>query len=63
MAESIPVVDVPECESLSFKDSIDAYRQFPGAAHLAGTSIISNELGAKMTGAYRGWIHRHPDAS
>lgn len=52
MADSVPVVDVPECESLTFKDSIDGYRQFSGPAHLAGKNVISNEVGAQMTSAY-----------
>lgn len=52
MADSIPEVDAPECESLTFLDSIDAYRQFSGPAHLAGKNVISNEVGAKMASAY-----------
>jgi hypothetical protein len=46
MATNVPVVDVPECESLQFADNVDGYRQFSGAAHLAGKAIISNEMGA-----------------
>lgn len=46
MQAVIPYVDVPECESLSFVDSIDSYRQFTGPAHLSGKRIISNEMGA-----------------
>lgn len=32
--------------------SIDNYRQFTGAAHLAGRRTISTEIGAVRTGAY-----------
>ena len=39
-------MDAPECESLGFVDSVDLYRQFSGPAHLAGKTIISNEMGA-----------------
>ncbi|KAL4798786.1 hypothetical protein BDV19DRAFT_402137 [Aspergillus venezuelensis] len=52
MTASIPHVDIPEYESLSFKNSIDAYRQFIGTAHIAGKRIISNELGAVVLKAY-----------
>lgn len=52
MQALIPLVDAPECESLSFFDSIDAYRQFSGPAMLAGRNIISNEMGAVRNGAY-----------
>jgi hypothetical protein len=48
MGVNIPVVDAPECESLQFADSVDAYRQFSGPALLAGKKIISNEMGATM---------------
>ncbi|RAQ55673.1 hypothetical protein AFGD_011674 [Aspergillus flavus] len=48
MEVNIPVVDAPECESLQFGDSVDAYRQFSGPALLAGKSVISNEMGATM---------------
>ncbi|KAL3442497.1 hypothetical protein BJX65DRAFT_321505 [Aspergillus insuetus] len=48
MAVNIPNVDAPECESLQFADSVDAYRQFSGAALLAGKKVISNEMGATM---------------
>lgn len=58
-ATNVPMVDVPECESLQFADNIDGYRQFSGAAYLAGKAIISNEMGAiilnemgEITGAY-----------
>jgi hypothetical protein len=52
MAVSIPVVDVPECESLGFKESIDAYRRFSGPANLAGKRVISNEMGAATLQSY-----------
>ncbi|KAK6199001.1 hypothetical protein LQW54_010199 [Pestalotiopsis sp. IQ-011] len=52
MQDSIPSLDAPECESLSFRDLIDGYRQFAGPAHLAGKDIISNELGAVAGAAY-----------
>lgn len=51
MAASIPLADVPECESLGFPD-LDAYRQYTGAAALAGRQIVSNELGAVFINAY-----------
>jgi hypothetical protein len=52
MAVSVPIPDAPECESLSFHDSIDGYRQFVGPAHLTGKNIISNEVGAVALKAY-----------
>jgi len=52
MAASVPIPDVPECESLSFHDSIDAYRQFTGPAQLGGKHVISNEVGAVALKAY-----------
>ncbi|KAL4905790.1 hypothetical protein BDW74DRAFT_184859 [Aspergillus multicolor] len=51
MEVNIPNVDAPECESLQFADSVDAYRQFSGPAILAGKEVISNEMGA-TTAAY-----------
>ncbi|GJC83707.1 hypothetical protein ColLi_06545 [Colletotrichum liriopes] len=53
MLDVIPHVDVPECESLSFMDSIDLYRKFVGPAQLAGKKVISNEMGAAVLQAYR----------
>jgi hypothetical protein len=53
MAASVPLVDVPECESLGFRDSIDAYRQYVGPAILGDRNIISNEMGAVLGEAYR----------
>lgn len=52
MAGSIPLADVPECESLGFKNSIDAYRQFTGPAAMGGRNVVSNELGAVFQSAY-----------
>ncbi|KAI0975182.1 hypothetical protein F4678DRAFT_469821 [Xylaria arbuscula] len=49
---AVPEVDALECESLSFGDSIDSYRQFIGPANLAGKNIISNELGAVVDSAF-----------
>lgn len=46
VADSIPLVDLPETESLQFADNIDGYRQFTGIAALAGKNVISNEMGA-----------------
>ncbi|KAI0475378.1 hypothetical protein GGR56DRAFT_510973 [Xylariaceae sp. FL0804] len=52
MARAVPLVPVPELESLGFDDSIDRYRQFTGAAHLAGRDVISTEIGAVLEGSY-----------
>lgn len=49
---TVPFVDAPKCESLSFLDSIDSYRQFSGPAQLAGVNIISNEMGAVRGAGY-----------
>lgn len=53
MQASIPFVDVPECESLTFLDLIDSYRQFAGPANLAERNVISNELGAVRWSGFR----------
>lgn len=53
MQASIPFVDVPECESLTFLDLIDSYRQFVGPANLARRNVISNELGAVRWSGFR----------
>ncbi|KAH8897161.1 hypothetical protein GQ53DRAFT_887412 [Thozetella sp. PMI_491] len=53
MLATIPDVNAPECESLGFLDNIDIYRQFTGAANLAGKRVISNELGAMILEAFR----------
>lgn len=53
MEANIPMVNAPECESLQFRNNIDGYRQFVGPATLAGKRVISNEMGAEATEAYR----------
>ena len=53
MAANIPFANVPECESLAFGDNIDGYRQFTGAAQLAGKRVISNEMGANILEVYQ----------
>ncbi|KAF4547294.1 Hypothetical protein D9617_47g010620 [Elsinoe fawcettii] len=52
MEASIPYDDVPECESLQFRDNVDSYRQFSGVAHLAGKNGVSIELGAVFGDAF-----------
>ncbi|KAL1877886.1 hypothetical protein Daus18300_002239 [Diaporthe australafricana] len=52
MEASIPYVEAPECESLGWKDNVDGYRQFSGAANLARKNVISNEMGAVFGRAY-----------
>jgi hypothetical protein len=49
----VPHVQVPEIESLGFTESVNKYRQFAGAAHLAGRNRISTEVGAVLGGAYK----------
>ncbi|KAH7020387.1 hypothetical protein EDB80DRAFT_821289, partial [Ilyonectria destructans] len=51
MVRDVPVVEVPELESLGFP-KIDDSLQFVGAAHLGGRNVISTEVGAVQTGAY-----------
>lgn len=53
MPALIPEINVPECECLDFADNIDAYRQFSGAANLAGKRIISSECGANRGAAFQ----------
>ncbi|KAH8707659.1 hypothetical protein GQ44DRAFT_691187 [Phaeosphaeriaceae sp. PMI808] len=53
MVSSVSHVQVPELESLGFAENIDLYRQFTGAAHLAGRNVISTEVGAVLGGAYK----------
>lgn len=53
MEASIPFVEVPECESLQFRNSVDGYRQFSGVAYLAGKNVVSVELGAVFGLAFR----------
>jgi hypothetical protein len=52
MLATVPFVDAPECETLSFFDNIDQYRAFSGPARLSGKRVISNELGAISGLAY-----------
>ncbi|KAL5338354.1 hypothetical protein BJX70DRAFT_398686 [Aspergillus crustosus] len=49
---TVPNVDAPECESLSFNDNIDLYRAFSGPARLSGKRVVSNEIGAVRSAAY-----------
>ncbi len=53
MPAEIPSVNAQECETLDFNSNIDAYRQFSGAANLAGKRIISSECGANRGLAYQ----------
>ncbi|KAJ3960348.1 hypothetical protein N0V92_003020 [Colletotrichum tropicale] len=53
MTQAVAHVQVPELESLGFSESINEYRQFTGAAHLAGRNVISTELGAVLGSAYK----------
>ncbi|KAL2782982.1 hypothetical protein BJX66DRAFT_330911 [Aspergillus keveii] len=53
VAATVPLANAPECESLGFGDSIDAYRRFSGPAILAGKRIVSNEVGAVALSAFR----------
>lgn len=48
MPANIPYVNAPETETLGSGHNIDNYRQFAGAADLAGKRIISSETGANM---------------
>ncbi|KFZ24118.1 hypothetical protein V502_01397 [Pseudogymnoascus sp. VKM F-4520 (FW-2644)] len=52
MMANIPYVNGPETETLAFFGSIDGYRQFAGAANLAGKHIISSESGAEFGRVY-----------
>ena len=45
------LLDIPEGESLGFKN-LDDYRRQAGARDLAGNKILSNEAGATANGAY-----------
>ncbi|KAM0549861.1 hypothetical protein ACHAPJ_009108 [Fusarium lateritium] len=53
MLAAVPIVDAPECESLSFHDNIDSYRAFTGPARLAGRRVVSNEMGAVRGSGFR----------
>lgn len=46
-------VDIPETESLGFKDSTDGYRLQAGAVHLYDREIYSFEVGAVMGYGYK----------
>ncbi|OAA66806.1 hypothetical protein SPI_01382 [Niveomyces insectorum RCEF 264] len=52
MAADIPLVGAPELESLGFSESVENYLQFTGAAHVAGRTTVSTEIGAQRIGAY-----------
>ena len=52
MLQTIPYVDVPETETLSFQNYIDGFLQCAGAADLSGKKILSIELGADYHLAY-----------
>ena len=45
------LLDIPEGESLGFKN-LDDYRRQAGARDLAGNKVLSNEAGATANGAY-----------
>ena len=45
------LLDIPEGESLGFKN-LDDYRRQAGARDMAGNTILSNEAGATAGGAY-----------
>ncbi|KAL4883580.1 hypothetical protein BJY04DRAFT_226598 [Aspergillus karnatakaensis] len=53
MLAIVPIVDAPECESLTFRDNVDLYRAFSGPARLTGKRVVSNEMGAVRDAAYR----------
>ncbi|KAH7233001.1 hypothetical protein BKA59DRAFT_407778 [Fusarium tricinctum] len=53
MLAAVPIVDAPECESLSFHDNIDSYRAFAGPARLAGRRVVSNEMGGVRGGGFQ----------
>ncbi|KAE9985229.1 hypothetical protein EG328_007769 [Venturia inaequalis] len=52
MLEVIPNIEIPEAETLSFNNHIDAYLQFSGPADLSGKPVLSIELGADIDRAY-----------
>ncbi|KAH8646860.1 hypothetical protein BX600DRAFT_405689, partial [Xylariales sp. PMI_506] len=52
MAASVGVPDLPETESLTFDNNIDAYLEFSGPVHLVGKSVISMELAAVQLRAF-----------
>lgn len=52
MLAVIPNIEVPEAETLSFSNDIDAFLQFSGPGDLSGKSVLSVELGADQYKAY-----------
>lgn len=53
MTSGLMYVDVPETESLGFKDNTESVRLLSGAAHMARKPIYSYELGAVLGKAYQ----------
>ncbi|VUC23925.1 unnamed protein product [Clonostachys rosea] len=53
MLPNIPKVNAPECETLIYEDLVDKYRQYSGAANLAGKRVISIEMGAEIYTAFQ----------
>ncbi|KAI1365582.1 hypothetical protein F5Y08DRAFT_352691 [Xylaria arbuscula] len=63
MLQLIPQVDIPETETLAFANDVDRFRQYCGAANLAGKSLISIELGADYWRAFsQSWTDLLQDA-
>ncbi|KAJ3580054.1 hypothetical protein NPX13_g510 [Xylaria arbuscula] len=63
MLQLIPRVDIPETETLAFANDVDRFRQYCGAANLAGKPIISIELGADYWRAFsQSWTDLLQDA-
>ncbi|TID14360.1 hypothetical protein E6O75_ATG09439 [Venturia nashicola] len=52
MLEVVPNIEVPEAETLSFNNHIDAFLQFSGPADLSGKPVLSIELAADQNRAY-----------
>ncbi len=53
LTSGLAEVDIPETESLGFKDSTDGYRLQSGAVHLYDHDIYSFEVGAVMGYGYK----------
>ncbi|MEK6991400.1 glycosyl hydrolase [Paenibacillus sp. FSL K6-1566] len=53
LTSGLSEVDIPETESLGFKDSTDGYRLQSGAVHLYDRPIYSFEVGAVMGYGYK----------
>ncbi len=51
-AEVMMSVEQPEVESLDFRDNLGGYVYVTSAAHMAGSNIISNEMGAMIDTNY-----------